>query len=99
MEKNLGLLIGGIALAGVVAFLSLSPAGSSSSKTQAPTVSNAPAAPTSTPARQVDQSTASTAVAPAGPKKSPTNIGGTQSNIGDEGFGRHHGGENEGEDD
>ena len=89
MEKNVGILIGGIAVAGVVAFLSLNPAGSdkgtnptpaistSVSTTTSPSVSTAPAA---TP---VDQSTSQVRTTPTSIKR--TSIGPTGGGGDDEG--------------
>ena len=86
MEKNVGILIGGIAVAGVVAFLSLNPAGSDQGTNPAPVISTS--TPTSAAATPVDQSTSQVATTPKTVKAStPARIGGTATSIGSAGGG------------
>ena len=94
MDKNIGILVGGVVIAGAVALLSLAPSGSNSGSNPTPSISSSPATVASTPAQQVDQSTARVST-PATPVKSspasakakhvtntPTTLGGTSTQIG-----------------
>ena len=80
MEKNVGILIGGIAIAGVVAFLSLNPAGSNQGSNPAPSISTSPASTSASPTTTapsvtaVDQSTSRVATTPK-KIKAKTSIG------------------------
>ncbi|CAB4598066.1 MAG: hypothetical protein F2573_05700 [Actinobacteria bacterium] len=93
MEKNVGILIGGIAVAGVVAFLSINPSGSDQGSNPAPVISTS--VPTSTSstvstpptATPVDQSTSQVRTTPTTIKVTPTKLGGPATSIGSTGGG------------
>ena len=108
MDKNVGLLIGGVVVAGAVAFLSLAPSGTDKGTNPGPAISSSPATVTSPAVQPVDQSTAQAPVAatPAKPvAKTPTTLGGGAAQIGtarggddEEGEGnegRHRGGDDD----
>jgi hypothetical protein len=64
MEKNLGILLGGIAVAGAVAFLSINPAGSNQGSSPTPVISTSANTPSSTSSTNTPSVSAKTTITP-----------------------------------
>jgi len=64
MEKNLGILLGGIAVAGAVAFLSINPAGSHQGSSPTPVISTSASTTSSNSSSKTPSISAKTTITP-----------------------------------